>query len=115
MGKRVLKSRLARRMTPATVNVVEKGVSGSSVTETTIYDDIEAAYIQKVVKEGTDGFGGVSSRVADLFYFERINGALPAIEEKHIIQWNGIDYEITQALNLGGLGERLEVVTERIR
>lgn len=111
----MIKSRLYQRMTRATVDVIQGGGSHGALTETTQQNNIQAAYSQKRVKVQSGAFGEVATELVDVFYFERINGSLPTVKEGWVIRWDDTDYEVTEAINLGGLGKRLEVITHRIR
>ena len=67
------------------------------------------------VTERSGNFGEVSTRLVDLFYFDKVNGALPAILETHTITWDGTDYEVVAVQTLDELMERLKVTTTRVR
>lgn len=117
MGKRVFESRLAVRMTPATVVVILPGYSGASQTETTVYSALKGQYTQERVEERVGEFSEIVTVLKDVFYFDQIlnDHTLPQITEAHLIRWQSKDYPVTEAKNLGGLGERLRVVTGRGR
>lgn len=117
MGKRVFSSRLAGRMTPATVLVILPAYSGSSQSETTVYSALHGQYTQERVQERVGDLGEIATLLKDVFYFDQIlpDNTLPVILEAHLIRWQSRNYQVTESKNLGGLGERLRVVTERGR
>lgn len=101
-------SRIAMRGVTATVSVID--ASG-----TTVYSSLTAVYEQGTVQEREGAFSDLASRVIDVFFFEPVNGSLPAIEEKHIIVWSSTRYRVDSAINQAGQGNRLRVQTTRSR
>lgn len=67
------------------------------------------------VTERSGNFDEVSTRLVDLFFFDKVNGSLPAILETHLITWDGTDYEVVAVQPLDELMERLKVTTTRVR
>jgi hypothetical protein len=56
--------------------------------------------------------------VLDVFWFERVvsTGLLPAIEEKNVLKDSGnVRYEAIEVSDEGGQGNRLKVITRRLR
>lgn len=107
-------SRLRERLIQVTLDVLSRNSAGS---ETTVYDDIIATHSQSITDEILVEFGNVVTQVTDIFKFERLvsTGLLPVILEKHIIRTGGVKYEIIGVVDQGGEGNRLFVVTKRVR
>jgi len=104
-------SRLARRRHFTRAEIVDV----NDVTGTNVIQDLEATHQESEVAERSGQFGEMSTRIVDLFFFDEVDGSLPAILEKYTISWQGTDYEVVSVQSLNELMKRLKVVTERVR
>lgn len=112
----MIKSRLRDRRQTKTITVKAKTFASGQYTEATLYSGLIATYEQRqAVETATDG--GAVVVVTDVFYFEPVTtGTLPAIEEKHVLIDSGsVRYEVVSVADQGGGGNRLEVITRRLR
>ena len=115
----MIKSRLQIRRNKKTVSVLDRTLSSGKYVESIVgaLSNLEATYEQQDAFEvATDG--GAVVTVTDVFWFEAKAGEdLPAIEEKHVIREKGtlVRYEVLQVQDQGGGGNRLRVMTRRLR
>ncbi len=101
--------RCRRRLTnPEMVDVQD-------VNGTDVFSDYEATHQETEITERSGQFGEMSTRIVDLFYFDEVDGTLPAINERYTIVWAGTSYEVLSVQSLNELMKRLRVVTERVR
>lgn len=113
----MIKSRLRVRRPTMTVSVKQKsGPTSGQYSETTPLTGLTATHSQPDAKELVNDAGQVVT-VTDVFYFEPAAGAsLPAITEQHVIvDSSNVRYEVIMVQNAGGGGNRLKVLTQRLR
>jgi len=114
----VIKSRLQERRTQLTITVKVKTLSSGQYSEATVsgMSALTATREQRDAFEITDD-AGTQVLVSDVFWFEAIAGAsLPAIEEQHVlIDASSVRYEVLSVADQGGDGDRLRVMTKRLR
>ena len=112
------KSRLRERRVTLTIDVKVKTLSAGQNTEATVsgLGALTATREQRDAFEITNDTGAIVI-VSDVFWFEQLSdGTLPAIEEKHVlIDGSSIRYEVLNVANQGGEGNRLRVMTRRLR
>lgn len=112
----MIKSRLRDRRVTKTITVKVKTFASGQHTEATLYSGLIATYEQRQSVEVSGEAGGMVV-VTDVFFFEPVTtGTLPAIEEKHVLIDSGsVRYEVVSVVDQGGGGNRLEVITRRLR
>lgn len=117
-------SRLRRRRNTLTVAVKLKSLSGGQHSEANV-TGLEALTAtrsqgstgsQSSARETVTETGAIVI-VTDIFFFEQLStGALPAITEKHVlVDGSGVRYEVLSVSDQGGEGNRLRVMTRRLR
>ena len=105
-----MKTRLIERR-PTVKSIKVKQIDGTVNTS-----GLTATHQQTKSDEGAGTFGEVSTKVIDLFFFNRLDtGVFPTINETHILEWNSTDYQVVGVMQLDQLLDRLRVETERIR
>lgn len=99
-----------------TMTLKVKTLSSGQNTESTVGGPLIATREQRDAFEIVSDIG-TTAIISDVFWFEQLpDETLPAIEEKHIlIDVNSIRYEVLNVANQGGEGNRLRVMTRRIR
>ncbi len=114
----MIKSRLQMRLNTVTVAVKVKTRTNSQYAEANVSGLSSVA----ATKEPRDAFeftsdGGTIVTVTDVFWFEALAGSsLPAIEEKHVlVDGSNVRYEVVNVADLAGEGDRLRVMTRRLR
>jgi hypothetical protein len=114
----MIKSRLQSRRVAVTVAVKVKTLTSGQYSEA----NVSGLSSVTATKEPRDAFeftsdGGTIVTVTDVFWFEAVAGAsLPAIEEKHVlVDSSSIRYEVVNVSDQGGEGDRLRVMTRRLR
>lgn len=108
-------SRLARRRNPSVGSPSITTVK--TITGTTVYSNLQATHQQVKALEAAGPLGEVATVIHDVFFYSRLasTGALPVIEEKHIIHWNSVQYKVISAQELDELAQKLRVETKRSR
>lgn len=110
-------SRLQVRRVQKTVSVAVKTLTAGKHVESNAYTGLTPTHEQMSASELSSDIG-LTVPVVDVFWFERLTAtnALPVIEEKHILTDSGSqDYEVIEVSNEGGQGNRLKVITRRLR
>lgn len=114
----MIKSRLRLRRETKTVSVKVKTKTAGQAkhTESNAYTSLVATHEPRQAEEmATDS--GALVVVTDVFWFEAAAGeSLPAIEEKHVlVDAASVRYEVVSVADQGGGGDRLKVMTRRLR
>lgn len=116
MTRKRYRSRLHRRRQSAQcVNIKSRD---SANVESFVYSNLECTHTQKGAMEVNAEFGVVVTNVVDIYWFQPLDttGALPVIEEKHLVYTeDNVRHEIIQVVDQGGEGNRLAVICERKR
>jgi hypothetical protein len=112
-------SRLQVRRVQKTVDVKEKTRSGGQYAETNVagLTNLTPTYEQRNAQEEHTDAGGMTN-VVDVFFFERLTttGILPAIREQHVmVDSDDVRFEVFEASDEGGQGNRLKVTCRRLR
>jgi hypothetical protein len=108
-------SRLRQRRQPITITVKVKALAGGQHSESNALTGLTATREQVDAVEVATA-GGAFVPVTDVFWFEESSGSLPAIEEKHVlVDGSSVRYEVIQVADQGGEGNRLKVMTKRLR
>ena len=112
-------SRLQIRRPQKTVDVKIKSKSGGQFTEANVsgLTNLKPTYEQRNAQEEHTDAGGLTN-VVDVFFFERLltTDILPAIREQHVIvDSDDVRYEVFEASDEGGGGNRLKVTCRRLR
>jgi hypothetical protein len=114
----MVKSRLQSRRTAVTVAVKVKTLASGQYSEANVsgLGSVAATQEQRDAFEFTSD-GGTIVTVTDVFWFEAAAGAsLPAIEESHVlVDGSSVRYEVVNVQDQGGEGDRLRVMTRRLR
>ncbi|GIK36564.1 MAG: hypothetical protein BroJett011_03970 [Chloroflexota bacterium] len=112
----MVKSRLRQRRPQLAVTVKQKsGPTAGKWTESNLYTNLSATHEQP---EAAEAFGesGVVAVATDVFWFEAAPGSsLPAIAEQHVLVVGSTRYEVVNAEDQAGMGQRLRVVTKRVK
>ncbi len=112
------KSRIRERRQTLTIDVKVKTLSSGQNTEATVsgLGSLTATREQRDAFELTTD-AGATVIISDVFWFEQLsNGTLPAIEEKHVlVDGSSVRYEVLNGADMGGEGNRLRVMTRRLR
>ncbi len=106
-------SRLHRRKTQYTINVIQRTRSNAVHTESNLYTGLTATRNVIDAKEIMTDAGAIVT-VNNEFWFNPIDGVLPAIEEKHVLSIGGVRYEVMMVNSLDYMS-RLQVQTRRLR
>jgi hypothetical protein len=112
----MVKSRLQARRKAKTIIVKSKALASGQYSETNLLTGLSASREPGNAEEVITG-GGAIVNVSDTFWFEAEAGeSLPAIEEKHVlVDEDDIRYEVVSVTDQGGEGDRLKVMTRRLR
>lgn len=108
-------SRLRRRRVKVIVAVKLKTLTAGQNVESNLYTGLVATHEQPDASEMFTDAGALVV-VTDVFWFEAIGWALPAITEKHtIVDASNNRYEVVMVQNQAGEGNRLKVMTRALR
>lgn len=107
-------SRIVNRLIKLTVDVKSKTLSGGQFNESNIYSSLTATTGSPIVLELVTDAGAIVV-LATPFWFEPVNGSLPAITEKHVIVNGSNRYEVIMAQKQGGQEDMLKVMTRALR
>jgi hypothetical protein len=112
----MIKSRLQLRRKKKTITVKSKALASGQYAETNLLTELSASREPRDAFEFTSD-GGTIVTVTDVFWFEAEAGeSLPAIEEKHVlVDDSAVRYEVINVADMGGEGDRLRVMTRRLR
>lgn len=114
----MIASRLRQRRQTLTITVKVKALPASGQhSESNALTGLTATR-EQIGAEEVATVGGAIVPVTDVFWFEKSKSSdsLPAIEEEHVlVDSDSVRYEVIQVADQGGEGNRLKVMTKRLR
>lgn len=98
------------------IDIIRFDTSAGVPDKATVYSELKAYRSQKEIKEAVGPFQEVGRKVVDVFYVPTPqDDTILEITEAHQVRWRGADRKILSATDQGGLGEMIELLTERVR
>lgn len=114
----LIASRLRQRRQTVTLTVKAKTLAAGQHTEATV-SGLSAVVATRDPKSGDEIFSDTGDIVvvSDVFWFEPLNGSLPAITSSHVlVDSDGVRYEVVATpQDQAGGGNRLKVMTRRVQ
>jgi hypothetical protein len=98
------------------IDIIRFDTSAGVPDKATVYTALKAYRSQKEIKEAVGPFQEVGRKVVDVFYVPTPqDDVILEISEAYQVRWRGADRKILSATDQGGLGEMIELLTERVR
>lgn len=98
------------------IDIIKFDTSAGIPDKATVYSGLKAYRSQKEIKEYVGPFQEVGRKVVDVFYVPTPQDDTNLeISEAYQVRWQSKDRKIISATDQGGLGEMIEILTERVR